>query len=385
MRNKVLIVGVLAGVLVLGAAIGNADIIPMASTGLDVTTYVNRTTNWSNSGYDRLDVMVSGLNGPASGYAINIIEGTWAITGGGAFNLVSDAAIAGWNGDNGPPNRTWGDYTMNTLAAGGYPQTAIAYGQGPAPLSFVNFDANVANYDSWGRAGSGQAFSSFDGSWYTTVRSSDISDGVATTVTKMATLYIPTGSAPQLSYTGALSFSYGGGTVERGSLQAGAPLMPGDANGDGKVDINDLTIVLTHYNKSGVIWSQGDANGDGKVDINDLTIVLTNYNRTAGLGSGLATVPEPSTLVLLGVGALAAVALPPRKASLIGSPAEPTQTESSHPFRVALLFFWACQSSASDGALTATMFTNEGFANHPASRSSKDDNFRVCGKFFWRL
>ena len=26
---------------------------------------------------------------------------------------------------------------------------------------------------------------------------------------------------------------------------------PGDANGDGKVDINDLTIVLAHYNQSG--------------------------------------------------------------------------------------------------------------------------------------
>ena len=77
--------------------------------------------------------------------------------------------------------------------------------------------------------------------------------------------------------------------------KSAAPL-PGDANGDGKVDINDLTIVLTNYDQTGMTWSQGDFNGDGKVDINDLTIVLTNYGTTSG--TGLAAVPEPSCVVL---------------------------------------------------------------------------------------
>ena len=36
--------------------------------------------------------------------------------------------------------------------------------------------------------------------------------------------------------------------VQAFSLKA---LMPGDANYDGKVDINDLTIVLASYNQSG--------------------------------------------------------------------------------------------------------------------------------------
>ena len=36
---------------------------------------------------------------------------------------------------------------------------------------------------------------------------------------------------------------------------------PGDANGDGKVDINDLTIVLTNYDKTGMAWSQGEFTG----------------------------------------------------------------------------------------------------------------------------
>ena len=77
----------------------------------------------------------------------------------------------------------------------------------------------------------------------------------------------------------------------------------GDANYDGKVDINDLTIVLANFGQTGTTWSQGDFNADGKVDINDLTIVLANYGHSVGVsGAGIAAVPEPGTLALLAAG-----------------------------------------------------------------------------------
>jgi hypothetical protein len=91
-----------------------------------------------------------------------------------------------------------------------------------------------------------------------------------------------------------------------------APTLPGDANLDGKVDINDLTIVLAHYGESGLIWATGDFNGDGRVDINDLTIVLANYGKTLGAAS-LAAVPEPSALVLISVGVVSLVAFARRR------------------------------------------------------------------------
>ena len=47
----------------------------------------------------------------------------------------------------------------------------------------------------------------------------------------------------------------------------------------------------------------GDANGDGVVNVNDLTIVLTNYGRTSA-GAGIKAVPEPSALVLIGGGVI---------------------------------------------------------------------------------
>jgi probable HAF family extracellular repeat protein len=79
--------------------------------------------------------------------------------------------------------------------------------------------------------------------------------------------------------------------------------IPGDANLDGKVDINDLTIVLSNYNQTGKGWTQGEFTGDGKVDINDLTIVLAHYNdTTAPAAGGPAAVPEPCALALLAAG-----------------------------------------------------------------------------------
>ena len=75
-------------------------------------------------------------------------------------------------------------------------------------------------------------------------------------------------------------------------------VLPGDANLDGRVDINDLTIVLSNYGNTAATWSQGDLNGDSKVDINDLTIVLSNYGQRLGSSAaGMAAVPEPSALL----------------------------------------------------------------------------------------
>ena len=81
--------------------------------------------------------------------------------------------------------------------------------------------------------------------------------------------------------------------------------MPGDANLDGRVDINDLSIVLVHYNQTGMPWAQGEFTGSGTVDINDLSIVLAHYNQTLGSSvAAAAAVPEPSTLLLVLVGLL---------------------------------------------------------------------------------
>jgi formylglycine-generating enzyme required for sulfatase activity len=85
---------------------------------------------------------------------------------------------------------------------------------------------------------------------------------------------------------------------------------PGDANGDGTVDVNDLAIVLSHFGDSGCTWPQGCMDGDptGTVDINDLTLVLANFGYGVSAGAGLKAVPEPSAVLLFGLGAVSLVA-----------------------------------------------------------------------------
>ena len=54
-------------------------------------------------------------------------------------------------------------------------------------------------------------------------------------------------------------------------------LIPGDADGDGKVDFTDLVILARNYGKTSANWATGDFNGDGKVDFSDLVILARNY------------------------------------------------------------------------------------------------------------
>jgi uncharacterized protein YjlB len=54
--------------------------------------------------------------------------------------------------------------------------------------------------------------------------------------------------------------------------------MPGDANGDGMVDVGDLGILAANYGTViGASWSMGDFNADGAVDVGDLGILAAHY------------------------------------------------------------------------------------------------------------
>ena len=112
--------------------------------------------------------------------------------------------------------------------------------------------------------------------------------------------------------TGVLAGKWFDGTawaVSIASHDPGATILaksaiPGDANLDGLVNLADLTALATNYGASGKAWADGDFDGNGLVNLADLTALATNYGVSSG---GSAGVPEPATLALLGLGALALI------------------------------------------------------------------------------
>ena len=83
------------------------------------------------------------------------------------------------------------------------------------------------------------------------------------------------------------------GTVDIGAYEYGSSI-PGDADGDGKVDFADLVLVARHYGQTGVTWSQGDFNGDGSVGFDDLLIVARNYGKSVSMTTAAAAVGAAS-------------------------------------------------------------------------------------------
>lgn len=117
-------------------------------------------------------------------------------------------------------------------------------------------------------------------------------------------------------------------TVVGDPLMTWRQLLAGDANMDGRVDMNDLATIGAHWGSTvspgGAGWYAGDLNGDGIVDVLDFKILgstwgqispwATTAPQTGGptaapfslLFDGTHATPEPSSCVLLAlaIGAL---------------------------------------------------------------------------------
>ena len=83
-----------------------------------------------------------------------------------------------------------------------------------------------------------------------------------------------------------------------------AVLLAGDANRDGVVSAGDYSSVQANFGSTGIPGIPGDANGDGVVSAGDYASVQANFGNTA---PPAGAVPEPATLAMLGIGALAVI------------------------------------------------------------------------------
>ena len=56
--------------------------------------------------------------------------------------------------------------------------------------------------------------------------------------------------------------------------------MLGDVNGDGKINVNDITKVAAHVKGKKILdesaKKRADVNGDGKINVNDITKIAAH-------------------------------------------------------------------------------------------------------------
>ena len=79
--------------------------------------------------------------------------------------------------------------------------------------------------------------------------------------------------------------------------------LPGDLNFDGFVGLDDLDLVLGHWNQSVTPGDTflGDPSGDGFVGLDDLDSILSHWNAGTPPGSRLLSIPEPAMFSLFAI------------------------------------------------------------------------------------
>ena len=56
--------------------------------------------------------------------------------------------------------------------------------------------------------------------------------------------------------------------------------QPGDANNDGRVNLNDFNVLAANFGQSPRDFTQGDFNYDGIVNLNDFNILAAQFGVT---------------------------------------------------------------------------------------------------------
>ena len=82
-------------------------------------------------------------------------------------------------------------------------------------------------------------------------------------------------------------------------LPAGPDCSPGDADNDGDVDDDDLSLLLANWGSETAGCTKGEFSGVPPVNDDDLSLLLANWT------GATTAVPEPMTIGLVGLGSLA--------------------------------------------------------------------------------
>ncbi|NLF30486.1 MAG: hypothetical protein GX591_06325 [Planctomycetes bacterium] len=71
-----------------------------------------------------------------------------------------------------------------------------------------------------------------------------------------------------------------GSSLQKWTLAAAGGCNPGDADGDGDVDLDDFVILKNNFGTAGATYAQGDFDLDGDVDLDDFVLLKNNFGTT---------------------------------------------------------------------------------------------------------
>ncbi len=94
------------------------------------------------------------------------------------------------------------------------------------------------------------------------------------------------------------------------------PLLLGDTNADGTVNLTDLSTLLNNFGSTTAQWTAGNFDNQPTIDLTDLSDLLNNFGLSNPTPStfpdGATPAPEPASMVLLFTGGLALMRRRPR-------------------------------------------------------------------------
>ena len=103
--------------------------------------------------------------------------------------------------------------------------------------------------------------------------------------TSTTTSYTASGLSPNTSYGFTIKArdlannQSGSSSTLTVSTLSGTGANKGDLDGNGTVNLTDLSILLSNWNRTGASVSQGDLDGNGTVNLTDLSMLLTNWGK----------------------------------------------------------------------------------------------------------
>lgn len=93
-----------------------------------------------------------------------------------------------------------------------------------------------------------------------------------------------------------------------GSINVSAPVESGDFNSDGSVNGLDLAIWKSGFGATGTAATKAAGNADGDGDVDGRDFLIWQRGGSPSANAAVASVPEPTSFVLLGVASLVAAA-----------------------------------------------------------------------------